>query len=415
MPSLRVKNRNKTRGLVASTAGTVATRATSSVPGGRLVVDVGGEEPLGSSVAPGGIGHMSTAVEATPAPRSTLAPLARAASYPRLRYMGSKYKLAPHLATVFNEIGGTSFLDAFSGSGFVGYLAKAMGYTVTANDYLHFPSVISRASMVNENILLDDETIRAICGPAADDRSFIQETFKDVFFARDDLVFLDSAWSHIDTLSGFQRDLALAALILSAARKQPRGVFTISGDLSRYDDGRRDLSLPLREHFRERVAEYNAAVFSTGSVGIAVTGDVFDLPKNDYDVVYLDPPYAPPSDDADYTKRYHFLEGLSDYWVGREIMQDTKTKKIPKLNSVFANKRTIEDALERTFAKFKDAGTIVMSYSSNALPDEARIRELLGTVKSNVEVRRVDHQYHFGTHSTAARRSVEEYIFIGRD
>lgn len=358
---------------------------------------------------------MSIAVELTSPERSPGAALARAAAYPRLRYMGSKYKLAPHLTSVFNEVGGTTFLDAFSGSGFVGYLAKAMGYDVTTNDYLHFPSVISRASMVNEKTRLTDETVSLICGPAADSRNFIQTTFKDVFFAEEDRVFLDSAWSHIDCLTGFERDLALAALILSAARKQPRGVFTISGDLSHYDDGRRDLSLPLRNHFRERAAEYNAAVFSSGKTGRAVTGDVFDLEKANYDVVYLDPPYAPPSDDADYTKRYHFLEGLSDYWVGREIMQETKTKKIPKQRSVFASKRTIEDALERTFEKFRDAGAIVMSYSSNALPGDARIKELLGSVKPNVEVRMVDHQYHFGTHSAAARRSVQEYIFIGRD
>lgn len=358
---------------------------------------------------------MSVAVELDPAATNLVAALARAAAYPRLRYMGSKYKLAPHLAGVFSELGGHSFLDAFSGSGFVGYLAKAMGYEVTTNDYLHFPSVISRASMVNDSVLLDSDTVGAICGPSADDRSFIQSTFRDVFFTHDDRVFLDSAWSHIDRMSGFEKDVALAALILSAARKQPRGVFTISGNLSHYDDGRRDLSLPLRDHFRERVAEYNAAVFSTGRSGQAVTGDIFALARTDYDVVYLDPPYAPPSDDADYTKRYHFLEGLSDYWVGREIMQATKTKKIPKQASVFANKRTIEDALARTFDQFRAAGAIVMSYSSNALPGEARIKDLLGEVKPNVEVRRINHQYHFGTHSTAARRSVEEYIFIGRD
>ena len=32
------------------------------------------------------------------------------------------------------------------------------------------------------------------------------------------------------------------------------------------------------------------------------------------DLVYLDPPYAPPRDDNDYLKRYWFLEGLATYW-----------------------------------------------------------------------------------------------------
>lgn len=40
-----------------------------------------------------------------------------AALYPRIRYMGSKYKLLPHLAEVFAEVGGQTALDAFCGSG----------------------------------------------------------------------------------------------------------------------------------------------------------------------------------------------------------------------------------------------------------------------------------------------------------
>jgi DNA adenine methylase/adenine-specific DNA-methyltransferase len=329
--------------------------------------------------------------------------------------MGSKYKLAPHLAQAFSDVGGSTFLDAFSGSGFVGYLAKSMGFSVASNDHLAFPSVIARAAIVNDSVRLSDETIERIMSPAVDDRDFIQTTFENVFFTSDDRRFLDSAWSHIDTMAGPERDLALAALILSAARKQPRGVFTISGDLDHYNDGRRDLRLSLRDHFRERAAEYNAAVFASPGSKVAYTGDVCNVPEKSFDVVYLDPPYAPPTDDADYTKRYHFLEGLSDYWAGREIMSWTKTKKLPKQHSLFANKKTIEGALEATLDRFKDSGAIVLSYSSNALPGEARLKEMLCDVKSSVEVRVIPHTYHFGTHSGANRRSVVEYLFIGTD
>ena len=338
-----------------------------------------------------------------------------AANFPRLRYMGSKYKLASHLERAFLDLGGSTFLDAFSGSGFVGYLAKSLGYSVVSNDHLSFPSVIARAAIVNDTVRLSDEAIARISGPAADDRDFIQRTFENVFFTAEDRAFLDSAWSHIHRMTGPERDLAIAALILSAARKQPRGVFTISGDLDHYNDGRRDLRLSLREHFRERALEYNSAVFASKGKKLALTGDVCDVPIDKFDVVYLDPPYAPPTDDADYTKRYHFLEGLSDYWQGREIMSWTKTKKLPKRHSLFANKKTIEGALESTFERFKDSGAIVLSYSSNALPGDLRIKELLGEVKSNIEVRVVPHTYHFGTHSAANRRSVVEYIFIGTD
>src|SRR5659263_625199 len=60
-------------------------------------------------------------------------------------------------------------------------------------------------------------------------------------------------------------------------------------------------------------------------------------------------------------KRYHFLQGLAVYWRGQEIMAATKTKKIKKKFTPFAYKRTIAEALARTFDQFADAGTIALS------------------------------------------------------
>ncbi len=156
-------------------------------------------------------------------------------AFPRVRWMGSKFRLLPHLAAVFGEVGGRTALDAFSGSGVVSYLLKRQGFSVHSNDYLGYPGVVARATVVNHAAHLSDADVHRIMGPPADDRDFIQRTFDGVFFTADDRAFLDSAWSHIQTMTGHRRALALSALCLSAARKQPRGVFTISGDLSRYD------------------------------------------------------------------------------------------------------------------------------------------------------------------------------------
>ncbi len=337
------------------------------------------------------------------------AAVARAAGYPRLRYMGSKYALVPRLAEVFAEVGGTAALDAFSGSGVVGYTLKALGYAVTTNDHLAFPAVIAAATVENQSVTLSPDEIETICGPPADDRDFVRSTFDGLYFDADDRAFLDSAWSHVDGMTGAGRALAISALVLAAARKQPRGVFTVTG--LRYDDGRRDLRLPLRQHFRERAASYNAAVFDSGRPAAARCGDVAEL-TGPFDLVYLDPPYAPPRDDACYVKRYHFLEGLAVYWRGVEIMPGTKTKKLVKRHTPFASRRTVADALSATFARFADA-TIVLSYASNAVPDATVIEALMREVKGSVEVRRVEHRYSFGTHAAARRREVAEYLFIG--
>jgi len=52
-------------------------------------------------------------------------------------------------------------------------------------------------------------------------------------------------------------------------------------------------------------------------------------------------------------KRYHFLEGLATYWLGQEIMWDTKTRKIKKRYTPFAYKATVRPALDRVFEQFK--------------------------------------------------------------
>ncbi|WP_423919416.1 DNA adenine methylase [Frigoribacterium sp. 2-23] len=345
--------------------------------------------------------------------------LTQAAVFPRLRYMGSKYRLLPELHDVFASVGGRTALDAFSGSGVVSYLLKASGFAVTSNDFLTFPGVIARATVANDHVTLDAELVETICGPPADDRDFIRSTFDGVYFDRDDLAFLDSAWSHIDALTGAERDLALSALVLSAARKQPRGVFTYTG--ARYDDGRRDLRLTMAEHFRERAAEYNATVMA-GAAALphrVSTLDALELSPlavddHPYDVVYLDPPYAPPRDDADYIKRYHFLEGLSVYWRDRPIMPDTKTKKLEKKYTPFAYGRSVEGALDAAVARFDSAGAVVLSSSSNALPGAERIEQILRSHRADVELHRIGHTYSFGTHSAARRTNVDEYLFVAR-
>src|SRR6266567_6566075 len=209
----------------------------------------------------------------------------RVAGFPRLRYMGSKYRLVPQLAEVFAEVGGRTALDAFSGSGVVSYLLKVLGYQVMANDFLMFPGIIASATVVNQGATLDAADIDAICRPPADDRDFVQRNFRGVFFTDADRRFLDSAWSHIDGMDGHKRSIAIAALVLAAARKQPRGVFTFTG--LRYDDGRRDLRLGMREHFRERAAAYNSVVFDGGQSCTASHGDVFAIEPQSYDIVYL--------------------------------------------------------------------------------------------------------------------------------
>ena len=190
-------------------------------------------------------------------------------------------------------------------------------------------------------------------------------------------------------------------------------MFTVSGDLSHYDDGRRDLRLSIEEHFIEQVEAFNRVVFDNGRRHIVKRADVFSRKPNGVDLVYLDPPYVPRSDDNCYMKRYHFLEGLSCYWKGVRIMEDTRVKKIEKPYTPFSYRKTAIEAFDRLFRLYRDS-IIVLSYSSNGYPDRDELESLLRRYKPTVTAYEKPHRYHFGTHDSVERAAVHEYLIVGR-
>jgi len=338
----------------------------------------------------------------------------RAREFPELRYMGSKHRLLPWIHGVLLGLEFQSAADPFAGSGSVAYLLKAMGKQVIASDFLNFPAVLASATVANSKHRIDANALKQLVAVRRKGPHFIEKTFAGVFYEDRDLQFLDRVAANIEDLPHpHHRSLAKAALIRSCLKKQPRGVFTISGDLSRYNDGRRDLRLSMEEHFSEQVAVFNKVVFDNGKRHAVKRADVFSLRPTRVDLVYLDPPYVPRSDDNCYMKRYHFLEGLSCYWRGVHIMQETKVKKIAKPHTPFGSRKTAIDAFDRLFRLYRHS-KIVLSYSSNGYPDREVLEDLLRRYKSHVTAFERPHRYHFGTHSGVERAQVREYLIVGQ-
>jgi len=338
----------------------------------------------------------------------------RAAEFPELRYMGSKHRLLPWIHGVLRTLPFETAADPFVGSGCVAYLVKAMGKRVVASDFLNFPATLAVATVANSSERLDGSAVNKLLAARNNGPHFIEETFAGIFFTPDDLRILDRVSGNIEKLEHpHHQALAKAALIRSCLKKQARGVFTVSGDLSRYDDGRRDLRLSMEEHFLEQVTAFNQVVFDNGRRHTASRSDVFSLKPKGIDLVYLDPPYVPRSDDNCYMKRYHFLEGLSCYWKGVRIMPETKVKKIEKPHTPFSYRKTAVDAFDRLFRLYRDS-IIVLSYSSNGYPDREELETLLRRYKKTVIAYERPHRYHFGTHRAVERAAVSEYLIVGR-
>lgn len=327
--------------------------------------------------------------------------------------MGSKFRLLPWIHDVLQEFDFDTALDAFSGSGCVAYLLKAMGKQVTANDFLNFSATIALATVENPGVQLADDELNGLMAYDPRHRHFIERTFRGIFYTPDDLRFLDRVWWNLRKIDHpYKRAVALSALLRSCAKRQPRGVFTVAGDPDRYKDGRRDLRLSIREHFVEQVATYNRCAFDNARNNRALRSDAFDVDPGSYDLVYIDPPYVPRADDNCYIKRYHFLEGLSCYWEGVEIVESSRVRKIKKPYTPFSYRKTALDAFDRLFSLFSQS-IMVLSYSSNGYPDLGVLVDLMKRHKASVTVYEKPHRYHFGTHQAAVRNQVLEYLVVG--
>lgn len=335
--------------------------------------------------------------------------------FPNTRYMGSKRKLIPTIAQIVKDLNPKTALDAFAGSGCVAYLFKEMGISVTSNDFLKFAYQIGNASIANSKTTLSDQDIDFLVSNKSKPHTFIRDTFKDLYFSDEDNEFLDNLWWNIQELKDeHKKALALAAVSRACIKRRPRGMFAYTG--FRYDDGRKDLLMSLKEHFIRAAQEWNDTVFDNGTKCFAENQDVFDLEDKGYDLVYIDPPYVSPHSDNDYTRRYHFVEGYMTYWQGVNIQEHTKTKKIESNKSRFSSKTTIYDAFDDLFEKFPNS-TLLVSYSSNSIPSKSEMISLLKKHKKSVELVEVDYKYSFGTHAHKIgdnKNTVSEYLFIAK-
>lgn len=364
---------------------------------------------------PGGRGNISELVvsntSATKQPQVFFTSSAEA-KFPETKYMGSKQRLLPFILKHLAKLKFNSALDAFSGSGCVGYAIKQTGARVYANDFLNFCFQTARATIENNSTKLSEDDVSKLVRPNTAAPTFVRDTYTDLFFTETDCGFLDNLWANIQELeSPLKLSLALAAASRACMKKRPRGMFTFTG-IKGWDE-RRDLKLSMREQFLIAVNALNSAVFSNGQQNKALNSDVFDLQPDLADLVYIDTPYISPFSDCDYTRRYHFVEGYCRYWKGLEIT-DTTTKKIRSYDTDFSTKARARQAFQKLFHHFRKS-TLVISYSSNCVPSKAEMIELLKNEKSKVTVYESAHRYHHGNQAHKVgdnKNEVIEYLFI---
>ncbi|GAW87715.1 conserved hypothetical protein [Bathymodiolus platifrons methanotrophic gill symbiont] len=337
----------------------------------------------------------------------------QATKFPTTRYMGSKSKILLQIRDVIREFDSDTVLDMFSGSGVVSYMLKSEGKQVISNDYMALGAVYSKALIENNNIILPTDTAEALMSHAPDNDYFVQSTFKDLYFQDHENILIDNIRSNIKLIRNpYQRAIATSALIRTCFKKRPRGIFTYVGH--RYDDGRKDLTTSMEEHFLNAVLSINVAVFDNGMKNKSRRGDAMSIRSNP-DLVYIDPPYYSPHSDNEYVRRYHFVEGIACDWKEVEMQWHTKTKKFKSYPTPFSTRVGAFDAFDNLFKKMRNS-VLVVSYSSNSLPTLDEIVALMAKYKQHVEVISIDYRYSVGNQGHKVndnKNEVQEYLFVG--
>jgi len=338
--------------------------------------------------------------------------------FPSTRYQGSKAKLSNW---IWEQIAGIEFdtcLDAFGGTGAVGYRFKKKGKQVIYNDILKFNYYIGLALIENSKTRLNLDEVNWLLTKHNDISypTFIQDNFHDIYFTDDENAWIDRTITNINLIDDkYKYALAFYALCQACIIKRPYNLFHRKNLYIRFAEVQRSFGnkatwdRPFPEWFRLFVEEANQAVFDNGKKNRAINLDYSEI-ADEYDLVYIDTPYISKKGvPVDYFWYYHFLEGLTIYSEWDKYL-DRRSKHLrlkPRANE-WIDKNLIFGAFDNLFKKFQDS-ILVVSYRSDGIPSETELISIIKKYKKNV------HVVHYGQYKYVLSTNSEskEILLIG--
>lgn len=321
---------------------------------------------------------------------------------PSTRYQGSKYKIIKWIEYYTKDLKFNSVLDAFGGTGCVGYMFKKNGKQVFYNDSLKFNYYIGLALVENSKIALDSNDIDFILKKHSKIKypSFIYDAFHDIYFTDEENKWLDIVITNIDRIKdNYKQALAYYALFQACIIKRPynlfhrKNLYIRTAEVERSFGNKKTWDTSFESHFRKFVDEANNAVFDNGKKNKTFHSDIFDLDVQ-ADLVYIDTPYISSKGvGVNYFDFYHFLEGIVfyDQWPSL-IDKKSKHKKIKNGKNEWCSKGEIHKAFERLFDKFKNS-ILVVSYRDDGTPTIDELEKMLKKHKKSIELKKLNYKY----------------------
>jgi adenine-specific DNA-methyltransferase len=293
-----------------------------------------------------------------------------------IKYLGSKRRLVPALASLFEASGARRALDLFTGTTRVAQAFKRAGAEVTAVDSTRFAATFAACYVATDAAELDpralDEALRALNAEPGRP-GYVTETFsaRARYFQPHNAARIDAVR---DAIARDHAGTDLEPVLLTSLIEAADRVDSTTGVQMAYVKKWAPRSY--------RSLELRAPSLLAGP-GRAVRGDACELVATlgEFDLAYLDPPY----NQHRYEANYHVWETIVAWDAPEPYGVACKRSEVrdgPR--SAFNSRRTMPDALAGVVAGVR-AGLVVLSYNDESFLTLAQLLDTCRT-RGHVEV-----------------------------
>lgn len=339
-------------------------------------------------------------------------------TFPKTRYYGSKKRILNWIYENLKDLEFDTVLDGFGGTASVSLLFKAMNKNITYNDILKSNTISAKVLLQNKMPIKVLEAEKFIDSIEPIDNGFISNNFQNVFYTDEENKWLDGAILKINMIPDAKvKRLYLYCLFQASLMKRPFNLFhranlnlRTNQNVERKFGNLTTWNTPFQILMKNILFEVNNLVWdSNKNIKVLTPTNVKNINKR-YDLVYLDPPYIPLSSNSDnYLKRYHFLEGLSNYEKWQTNINKKMKIKLYKSNNINADwedKKKLDDNLFSLIKKHKNS-IVVLSYMSNVIPSVSELSSFFEKHFSKVTISR------YNLNHALAKNKRTELLIIG--
>jgi adenine-specific DNA-methyltransferase len=346
--------------------------------------------------------------------------IASVKTLPSTRYYGSKRRLLPWIYESIGNLRFNTALDIFGGSASVSLLLQLMRKSVTYHDGLGCNEDVARTLLSPVVAMTRMSLIELLRRVLAQD-GVVARRFGGLFYTDDENRWLDGFMSLVDE-PGRSREAAslLRYLVYQAClKKRPFNLFHRANLRLRTRQGvKRSFGnwttweRTFDEHILEAFDELQGRMEDPGPAATILPPGNAEEVAEGYDFVYVDPPYVGTSKRQnwdDYWRRYHFLEGLSRYSDWEDMIDPQSGIRLPSTPPwiiEWSQRDTFPDRLFSLIEKHRRS-IVVLSYVTNAHPDERIIKTFFDETFSKVLLHSKPHSH------SLSRSSKRELLFIG--